>query len=59
MGSPDGPADERLAHQVTLGAFSIDRLPVTHAQFPLGTSQHWISLREVETRDRKLLSLCR
>lgn len=33
MGSNDGPADERPAHQVELAAFSIDRYPVTNAQF--------------------------
>ncbi|OGQ79122.1 MAG: hypothetical protein A3F90_18435 [Deltaproteobacteria bacterium RIFCSPLOWO2_12_FULL_60_19] len=33
MGSDDGPADERPAHRVELAAFSIDRLPVTNAQF--------------------------
>jgi iron(II)-dependent oxidoreductase len=33
MGSGDGPADERPAHTVVLAAFSIDRLPVTNAQF--------------------------
>ena len=33
MGSDSGPADERPAHTVNLGAFAIDRLPVTNAQF--------------------------
>jgi formylglycine-generating enzyme required for sulfatase activity len=33
MGSDTGPADERPAHEVTLAAFSIDRFPVTNAQF--------------------------
>jgi formylglycine-generating enzyme required for sulfatase activity len=33
MGSDTGPADERPAHQVTVAAYSIDRLPVTNAQF--------------------------
>lgn len=33
MGSDQGAADERPAHSVTLAAFSIDRLPVTNAQF--------------------------
>ncbi|MDB5812284.1 MAG: hypothetical protein JWN94_4406 [Betaproteobacteria bacterium] len=33
MGSDKGPADERPAHQIELAAFSIDRLPVTNAQF--------------------------
>src|SRR3954464_4152764 len=33
MGSADGPADERPAQEVTLGAFEIDRLPVTNALF--------------------------
>ena len=33
MGRDDGPADERPAHRVTLPAFLIDRLPVTHAEF--------------------------
>jgi formylglycine-generating enzyme required for sulfatase activity len=33
MGSNDGLTDERPAHQVTLLAFFIDRLPVTNAQF--------------------------
>lgn len=33
MGSDDGPDDERPAHQVSLTAFRIDRLPVTNAEF--------------------------
>lgn len=33
MGSDVGPADERPAHEVTLDAYSIDRFPVTNAQF--------------------------
>lgn len=33
MGSDSGAADERPAHTVHLRAFSIDRLPVTNAQF--------------------------
>jgi len=33
MGSDDGPADERPAHRLVLPAFSIDRYPVTNAQF--------------------------
>ena len=33
MGSNDGPADERPAHRVELPAFSMDRMPVTNAQF--------------------------
>ena len=33
MGSDEGPADERPAHTVALPAFSIERLPVTNAQF--------------------------
>ena len=33
MGSNDGPEDERPAHEVTLAAFSIDRFPVTNAQY--------------------------
>ena len=33
MGSDDGPPDERPAHQVELGEYAIDRLPVTNAQF--------------------------
>lgn len=33
MGSNDGPQDERPAHQITLPAFTIDRFPVTNAQF--------------------------
>ena len=33
MGSDEGEADERPAHIVELAAFSIDRLPVTNAQF--------------------------
>lgn len=33
MGSNDGPADERPAHEVTVSAFAIDRFPVTNAQF--------------------------
>ena len=35
MGSDDGPEDERPAHRVQLAAFSIDRLPVTNANFAL------------------------
>ena len=33
MGSNEGPDDERPAHEVNVAAFSIDRLPVTTAQF--------------------------
>jgi formylglycine-generating enzyme required for sulfatase activity len=33
MGRDDGPDDERPAHVVQLGAFEIDTLPVTNAQF--------------------------
>ena len=33
MGRNDGPEDERPAHQITLPAFQIDRLPVTNARF--------------------------
>jgi len=33
MGRNDGPADESPAHTLTLGKFSIDRLPVTNAQY--------------------------
>jgi formylglycine-generating enzyme required for sulfatase activity len=33
MGSEEGPADERPAHEVTLASYSIDRFPVTNAQF--------------------------
>ncbi len=33
MGRDDGPADERLAHRVSLPPFEIDRSPVTNAQF--------------------------
>lgn len=33
MGRNDGPDDERPAHQVSIAAFEIDRLPVTNAQF--------------------------
>ncbi len=33
MGSNDGPDDERPAHQVSVAAFEIDRLPVTNARF--------------------------
>src|SRR5688572_28201781 len=33
MGSSEGPDDERPAHEVTLAAFSIDRFPVTNAQY--------------------------
>ncbi len=33
MGRDDGPADERPGHRVALGAFEIDRLPVTNAGF--------------------------
>jgi iron(II)-dependent oxidoreductase len=33
MGSSEGPDDERPAHELTLAAFSIDRFPVTNAQY--------------------------
>src|SRR5688572_12189799 len=33
MGSNEGPEDERPAHQVNVRQFSIDRLPVTNAEF--------------------------
>jgi len=33
MGRDDGPADERPAHTVAVGAFRIDRYPVTNARF--------------------------
>jgi iron(II)-dependent oxidoreductase len=33
MGSNDGPEDERPAHEVVLKRYSIDRFPVTNAQF--------------------------
>src|SRR3970282_697661 len=33
VGSDDGPADERPAHQVELPAFSIDKFPVPNADF--------------------------
>lgn len=33
MGSDAGPQDERPRHVVVLGAFEIDRLPVTNAEF--------------------------
>jgi formylglycine-generating enzyme required for sulfatase activity len=33
LGSDSGPEDERPAHQVSLEAFTIDRMPVTNAQF--------------------------
>ena len=33
MGRDDGPADERPQHRIGLPEFSIDRLPVTNAQF--------------------------
>jgi iron(II)-dependent oxidoreductase len=33
MGSSEGPEDERPAHEVTLGAYSIDRFPVTNEQY--------------------------
>jgi iron(II)-dependent oxidoreductase len=35
MGNTNGPADEQPAHQVTLPAFSIDRHPVTNAEFAM------------------------
>jgi iron(II)-dependent oxidoreductase len=33
MGNDAGPDDERPSHQVTLAAYSIDRFPVTNAEF--------------------------
>ncbi|MBI3000958.1 MAG: SUMF1/EgtB/PvdO family nonheme iron enzyme [Deltaproteobacteria bacterium] len=33
MGSDNGPADERPAHKVELPAFTMDKFPVTNAQF--------------------------
>ena len=35
MGRDDGPADERPAHRVTVGAFHIDRHEVTNAAFAI------------------------
>ena len=44
MGRNDGADDERPAHRVTLGAFSIDRLPVTQHGLHSsdGTEAHFI-----------------
>jgi iron(II)-dependent oxidoreductase len=39
MGSDTGPEDERPAHRVELPAFSIDRTPVTNAQFAVFLNQ--------------------
>jgi formylglycine-generating enzyme required for sulfatase activity len=33
MGSNEGPEDERPAHEVTVRAYSIDRFPVTNAEY--------------------------
>jgi iron(II)-dependent oxidoreductase len=33
MGSDEGPDDEKPAHQVALAAYSIDRFPITNAQY--------------------------
>src|ERR1044071_7310265 len=33
MGSNEGPEDERPAHEVTVRPYSIDRFPVTNAQY--------------------------
>jgi formylglycine-generating enzyme required for sulfatase activity len=33
MGSSEGPQDERPPHEVTLAAYSIDRFPVTNAEY--------------------------
>jgi formylglycine-generating enzyme required for sulfatase activity len=33
MGSKEGPADEQPQHEVTLAPYSIDRFPVTNAQY--------------------------
>jgi iron(II)-dependent oxidoreductase len=33
MGANEGPEDERPAHEVSVGAFSIDRFPVTNAEY--------------------------
>src|SRR5438552_441510 len=33
MGANEGPEDERPAHEVTLPMFSIDRFPVTNAEY--------------------------
>ena len=48
MGSDSGEADERPAHRVDLSAFSIDRLPVTNAQF--ATFLDAVGLRDARGR---------
>ena len=40
MGGSEGPEDERPAHEVTLPAYSIDRFPVTNAQFAAFLNLH-------------------
>ncbi len=48
MGRDDGPADERPGHRVALGAFEIDRLPVTNAGF--GRAHAGVPLRALRAR---------
>jgi formylglycine-generating enzyme required for sulfatase activity len=33
IGSPDGPADEKPAHEIHLSEFRIDKYPITHAGY--------------------------
>ncbi len=63
MGSAEGPTDERPAHRVTLPAFSIDRYPVTNAQFavfldavgPLnGKGERLFDVQDPDARIRQL-----
>lgn len=42
MGADDGPVDARPAHQLSLGAFEIDRLPVTNADFARFLERHGV-----------------
>ncbi|MGH7846365.1 MAG: formylglycine-generating enzyme family protein [Candidatus Binatia bacterium] len=53
MGSDDGPADERPAHRVQLVAFSIDRLPVTNANF----ASFLNAVGAVNSRDERLFDV--
>jgi formylglycine-generating enzyme required for sulfatase activity len=59
MGSDDGPDDERPRHKVEVGEFSIDRTPVTNAQFAAflnkagvkgPNGEHWYDVDDNDAR---------
>jgi formylglycine-generating enzyme required for sulfatase activity len=54
MGRDDGPADERPAHEVTVGPFQMDRTEVTNAQFAAFVkSTGYLTVAERDPEPRK------